>query len=217
MGFNDELSGQIVIDLETIAAPECAMWLDPVKPPANYKDPAKITAYCEEKRAEQIGKAALDADLCEIVAVGWQLPGESACVLTRQDADEGALIIQLAGMIAGRLMIGFNILNFDLPVLLRRAQLLEIPTPYLNLDRYRSPHVDLLERLTFNGKLTYRSLAFYCRRFGIPVTDSSSGADMAAMVATSDWLAVRSHCRSDVEKTAALAARLGWLKVAAAA
>jgi hypothetical protein len=113
--------------------------------------------------------------------------------------------------IGSRVVVGFNSLSFDLPVLIRRAQLLNIPYPDLNLDRYRTPHIDLLERLSFHGKLTMRSLKFYGRRFGLPVPDETNGKDIAALVAAGDWNAVSMHCAADVELTAALVQRLGWV------
>ena len=203
-------SDWVVLDIETVAAPDCAELLDPVKPPSNYKDPLKIAAYCEEKRADQIARAALEPDLCEVVAYGIY----SDAVLdtaTRQDWDEAQMLVWLWRRIGACRIVGFSILNFDLLVLIRRSQLLGIPVPDISLDRYRTPHLDLLERLTFNGRLTMRSLAFYCRRFGIAVEDTVTGADIADLVIAGDWAAIEAHVRSDVAKTAALAQKLGWL------
>jgi len=218
MAYDNELSGRIVLDLETVASPKAAEFLDPVRPPANYKDPAKIAAYCDEKQAERIATAGLEADLCEIVAIGVWAEDETVCtipVATREDMDEAALLAFAWEALADRAIVGFNSLAFDLPVLMRRSQLLGVPYRDVNLDRYRTPHLDLLERLTFRGALTKRSLNFYCRRFGIVVEDATTGADIAQLVAANDWQAVRHHCRSDVEKTAKLAHRLGWFRLPA--
>lgn len=218
MGYNDEEAGRIVIDIETVACPDAASFLDPVRAPANYKDEAKIAAYRTEKFTEQVSKAALEPDLCEVVAVGILLPDDPrpAVVSTRDQHSETELLALLWWAVGQRAIVGFNSLSFDLPVLIRRSQLLGVAFPTLNLDRYRTPHVDLLERLTFNGKLTYRSLGFYLRRFGIPHDDTVKGADIAQLVAEGRWEAVGSHCRADVEGTAALARRLGWLPQIAA-
>ena len=205
------LTDWVVLDIETVASPDCAELLDPVKPPSNYKDPAKIAAYCEEKRADQIARAALEPDLCEIVACGVQCGMEALHVESRATEEECSLIEWLWMILGNHRAVGFNILSFDLPVLIRRSQLLGIPVPDISLDRYRTPHLDLLERLTFNGRLTMRSLAFYCRRFGIPCEDTVTGADIAGLVVAGDWAAIEAHVRSDVAKTAALAQKLGWL------
>lgn len=214
MGYDNDLSGFVAIDIETMASPDAAAFLDPVRPPANYKDPLKIAAYCEEKQAERIANAGLEADLNEVVAVGWRVLGVPAGteVATRADATECQLLKAVFEAIGSRIVVGFNSLGFDLPVLIRRAQLLGIPYPELNLDRYRTPHIDVLERLSFHGKLTLRSLKFYGRRFGLPVPDETSGKDIAGLVAAGDWPAIEMHCAADVELTAALAARLGWIR-----
>lgn len=212
---------RIVIDIETVAAPAVESLLDPVRAPANYRDPAKIAAYQTEKLAEVIGKASLEPDLCEVVAVGWWREGDPVVQsLTRADQDEAGLITILMSHIFavddGATVVGFNCLNFDLPVLMRRSQLLGLTPPRFSLDRYRTPHVDLLEQLSFNGRLTYRSLAFYCRRFGIPVTDTIQGAEIPQLVAAGAWDQVQAHNAADVEKTAQLAHRLCYLKSAPA-
>lgn len=213
MGFNNELAGRIVIDIETCASPDAAAFLDPVRAPSTYKDPEKIKAYVKDKFAERVETAGLEPDLCEIVAVGWMCDGDDvASVYTRAEStDEWSLVEDIWEAIGTRAIVGFNVLGFDLPVLIRRSQLLGVKYPDLNLDRYRTPHVDLLEKLTFNGKLTYRSLGFYLRRFGLPHDDTVTGADIAGLVAEGRWEAVGAHCRADVQGTAALARRLGWL------
>ena len=207
-----ETTDYVVLDVETVASPDCATWLDPVKAPTNYKDPLKIAAYCEEKRNEQITRAGLEADLCEIVALGtWASQDDELRVETRRHHTEKAMIAWAWDAIGYRRVIGFNILTFDLPVLMRRSQYLSVPFPELGLDRYRTPHLDLLERLSFHGRVAMRSLAFYCRRFGIPCDDPVTGADIAGLVAAGDWMAIEQHVRSDIIKTRALAQRLGWV------
>jgi 3'-5' exonuclease len=217
MGYDNEFAGrQVVLDIETVGCPEAAAFLDPVKAPANYKDPDKIAAYCTDALTKQVEKASLEPDLCEVVAVGFRHPeyARASAVYTRLDGTESDLLALVWEAVDGRAVVGFNVLGFDLPVLVRRSQLLNVPHPTVNLDRYRTPHVDLLERLSFNGKLTYRSLAFYCRRFGIPCEDVTTGAEIASLVAAQDWPAVAEHCRADVDKTTALAVRLRWLRAA---
>ena len=68
-----------------------------------------------------------------------------------------------------------------------------------------------MQRLAYQGMLTYRSLAFYCRRFAIDVPDEVTGADIGALVAAGKWSQVHDHVRADVAKTTALARRIGVL------
>lgn len=201
----------VVFDLETVAAPDVADMIGPIHAPSHYKDIHKIRVYEIDKLAERIASASLEPDLCEIVAVGYDVGG-GPHAFTRAELDEAGLIATLWEAIVGRRCIGYNILKFDLPVLIRRSQLLDIPVPTMVLDRYKTPHVDLLERLSFNGAITYRSLDFYCKRFGLEVPcDEYQGRDIPGLVAEGDWAAVLKHCAADIEKTTALAQRLGVL------
>lgn len=216
MSYNDEqLWPRLVLDLETCALADADGFLEPVAAPSNYKDPEKIRAYQEEKRIELLGRCALDPDLCRVVAVGLWADTEKPEVwsLDEDDDDEEQLIGRAWKAIRqAQAVIGFNILGFDLPVLIRRSQYLGIAVPSINLDRYRTPHVDLMERLSFNGKLRYRGLDFYCKRFEIDVPDAHAGKDIAELIAGADWPAVVKHCEADVIKTRALAQRLGYIQ-----
>jgi 3'-5' exonuclease len=207
---------RLVLDLETFALAEADQYLEPVSAPANYKDPEKMRAYCDDRRAELLKKCALDVDLCTVVVVGYQLESETVpTVWTAEQLTEAHLLSLAWQRIADRAVVGFNLLTFDLPVLIRRSQYLGIPIPDINLDRYRTPHIDLIEKLTFNGKLKMRSLDFWCRRFGIDVADSYSGEDVDALVKAGNWTAVADHCRADVTRTRDLAVRLGYLAAGA--
>jgi predicted PolB exonuclease-like 3'-5' exonuclease len=108
--------------------------------------------------------------------------------------------------------IGYNTLGFDLPVLLRRSLYLGVPHPHVSLDKYRTNHIDLQMRLSYNGAIKFRPLSFYCKRFGIESDDETSGKDIGAFVAAGEWDKVAAHCRADVLKTTALAERMGLLK-----
>lgn len=223
MGFNGENahvvgSPWMVFDIETCPMPSCGEYLtDAIEAPSNYKDPAKIAAYIEEKRAKQIADAGLDLDLCEIVAIGWALPDAEVYAQTRETTSEADMLsgfwrfVQAVQRDSGNL-VGFNCLSFDLPILLRRSLYLGIPTPKVHLDKYRHEGViDVASVLTFDGRMTWRSLSFYAKRFGIPHDDSVKGEQIAQLVADGKWADVAAHVRSDVATTAALAQRIGLI------
>jgi uncharacterized protein YprB with RNaseH-like and TPR domain len=206
-----------IIDIETTGLPEAAEYAtEPISAPSNWKDPEKIAAYIAEKQAEQINKAGLDLDLCRVVAVGLQREGAVGVqVLTAGDeAEERGLLTALWSQllkIQHPVLVGFNHVGFDLPVLMRRSQYLNVAYPRLSLDKYRTPHIDLMAHLTWNGLVRARSLKFYARRFGIPFDDPVKGGDIPQLVDAGDWNAVIAHVSSDVELTAALARRIGVL------
>jgi len=207
----------LILDIETFALDDAAEYIDEPTAPANYKDQEKIAAYVADAKAKAISKCALDVDLCRIVAIGYSgIAGTGVEVCGHENQERGLLAeMWIAATKLGQYdgFCGFNILAFDLPVLIRRSQYLgvDVPRMALNLDKYRTPHIDLMERLSFNGKVKYRSLDFYCRRFGISVPDDTSGKDIDALVRAGDWAAVEAHCRADIQKTRLLAERLGVL------
>jgi predicted PolB exonuclease-like 3'-5' exonuclease len=207
----------LILDLETVAIADAADYLEPAAAPANYRDAAKIAAYVQEKTADRVASAALDPNLCTIVAIGFLLETHIRpdVILCPDERAERAALLEFWRLVAcdahqTRTTVGFNSLAFDLPVLMQRSRYLDIlPSRSLSLDKYRSPHLDLLQYLTFRGVIKAHSLAFYCKRFGIPVEDPDiTGADIAGLVARQDWEAVRRHCASDVLATCELAQRL---------
>ena len=206
----------IILDIETVAADGVAELAEPVSAPSNWKDPEKIAAYIADKQAEQTSRAALYPWTARVVAVGVIDADQGEHILTAADeaaeADMLRQVWQLAldhkeGLTAS--IVGFNHLAYDLPVLLSRSALLGVKAPAMSLDKYRSPHVDLMQRLTYNGAIPARGLKWFARRFGLPVEDTISGADIGGLYASGDWIGIRSHVLSDIRLTRALAERLG--------
>lgn len=210
----------VVFDCETVSIDSAAVYLEPACAPANYKDEAKIAAFIEQANREALAKAALDIDLARIVALGVigdtnQTP---QVLLAKDENDERALLTWFWDLVGTRrheqpTLIGFNCIGYDLPLMLRRSLYLDVATPRLPINRYRHDGIeDLMLALSFDGSQKFRGLSFYAKRFGLDVTaDDNTGKDIAALVAAGDWDAVTAHCRCDVEKTAALARRMGLL------
>lgn len=220
---------QYLDPLEPIAPPDLSL----ITAAKNLVDPAKVAAdiekrqqaaveahreQCqqqEQKRRELLDRCALDPDLCRIVALGvmredWDKP---MVMVPRTAEEEAAVLIQFWRELDNRVTIGYNHVGFDLPILLRRSLYLGVQAPMLNLDKYRSPHIDLQQRLSLNGTKPYRALNWYCKRFGLDVPcDEHSGKDIGQLVTEGKWTDVAAHCRADVLKTRALAERMGILK-----
>jgi hypothetical protein len=206
-------------DCETISITDAAEYLEPVTAPSNYKDPDKIAAYIETGTKKALTEAALDVDLARIVAIAWQT-NEAAEPFVRTCSDEHDERIALdsfwrhADLVPDQRLIGFRIRTYDLPLLIRRSQLLGVPYPDVNMDRYRSAQmVDLYDRLTFNGAVDGKKLVTYCKRFGITVDDDVTGADIAELVACGDWPRVKRHASADVSRVVALARAIGAIYV----
>ena len=202
------------VDIETAVNPKALDWLEPVKPDSRLKDPEKIKASIEEKTAERNEKLALDWDCCRIVALGHgEAEGKDHVIICRDEETEAAALDALAKRIVNaagvvRPLVSFNGFGYDLPVLMRRAQYLGVTFPLLSVDKYRSPHIDLMQKLSFNGAIKPHSLKFYASRFGMPVADDIQGSQIADLVREGAWEAVESHCRSDLALTRFLAQKL---------
>jgi hypothetical protein len=88
----------------------------------------------------------------------------------------------------------------------------------LDLGKFgRKGITDLYLDLTFNdghydqGAMR-RTLHAFCKRFGIPVDDTVTGADIPKLVEAGQWDQVEAHVRSDVQLTLALARVLGVVR-----
>jgi hypothetical protein len=217
MGLNNSGALRVLVDIETVALPEAEEFVDlsDIHAPSNWKDEAKIAQYCADKRRELIEKAALDFDLCKIVCVGyWQEDWNEPVVMALPEVvSEAYLICDFWRTLEDRTTVSFNGLEFDLPFLLRRSLYLGVQAPFINIDKYRTNHIDLIQRLSFNGNFKYRPLDFYCKRLKLDVPDDTcSGKDITALVAAEEWEKVKHHNRCDLYKVKALAERMGLLK-----
>lgn len=214
MGYNNLDALRFVIDIETAPLPDAAAYLEPAEPPSNYKDADKIAAYVREKNAENLSRAALDADLCRIVAIGWMREDatDPTVVYVDQPEHEESVLTEFWRDVNQHVTVGYNTIGFDLPILVRRSLYLGVTHPFVNLDKYRSNHIDLQQRLSYNGAMKFRSLSFYCKRFGIPCGDDSTGSQVGQLVIDGKWDEIAAHCRADVVKTKALAERIGLLR-----
>ncbi|NIN00530.1 MAG: hypothetical protein GTO24_21340 [candidate division Zixibacteria bacterium] len=147
------------------------------------------------KRDEALAKAPLDHDLGKIRTIGAASnDGEIAVGIVWKDEDESvpktfgnqknryafqvvpyeneAELIDAFwhNAVNHRLrMVGYNILNFDIPYLLRRSLDLGLwVPPKLNLRRYQiEPICDLMQILAHWDSRRYKSLKFICNRYGI--------------------------------------------------
>ena len=96
----------------------------------------------------------------------------------------------------------------------------DLGTDYIDVFLWHQPdsieeitkgeHIDLMEKLSFNGRIKAHSLAFYCKRFGIPHDDTLKGEDMPALAVAGEWEKIRAHVLDDVTSTYLLAQRLGY-------
>jgi len=215
MGYtppDDTGSDLLYFDVETAPMVGAADWIEPGDAPANYKDAEKIAAYIAAAQVKELEKAALDLDLCRVVAIGWALNDDPVQAVVNLPEQDMLTAFWSDVREPGRAVVGFNCLGFDLPVLVRRSQYLGVSMPYLNIAKHRHPGIlDVMQMLSFDGLVRARSQSFYCKRFGITggaVADTVTGADIGRLVEAGEWEKVRLHVESDVAKTRALYRRM---------
>lgn len=204
----------LIVDVEAVAIDRAEDYIEPVEAPSNYKDEAKIAAYIKDATAKAVDRCALDPDLARIVVLGCgDVDGDDTALICKNEQQEAAALrafwgraVNAAGVV--RTLISFNGFGYDLPLLVRRSQYLGVDHPVLNIDKYRSPHIDLMQVLTFRGAIKPHRLSFYCSRFGMAINDPYTGADIARLVRDGDWKAVEEHNLSDLGQTRFLAQKL---------
>lgn len=223
----------LVLDIETAPIPNAADFLPvgDIAAPSNYTDPVKIAASIEKQQQELIGKAALDLDLARIVTIGtWDQHHGTWVKTLESEAAEAAALSVLASALRrpsvdgnDAMLITFNGHKYDLPLLMRRARYLGVKFPEINLDRYKSPHIDLYDVLSMKrNDIKAHGLRWYFRRLGY--TDlleadplDKGGSDVGQAITEGRWDDVATHCRCDIEGTVRLARWMGILPAEAEA
>ncbi len=206
----------LILDLETCAIEGADQFIDPPSAPSNYKDPDKIAAYVAEERQKLVDRAALDLDLARVACLGYSFGNERRVINSFKNEDEErAGLTLLFNMIAAdrnTIIVTFNGRTFDLPLLQRRAWYLGLPPFKPNLDRYRSPHLDLYEALTMNGAVKAHGLSWYIKRLGwTDLAGTMPGSQVPQAIRDGKWAEVEAHCAADVQATERLARWLGLL------
>lgn len=166
---------RLFFDIETIANEKVLPIMPAPKAPANLKDPVKIAAALEEAKAEMIDKMPLDSDYGKIKLITFQVgfKGEPQAIYADNEQEEGQCLLEFwrAYIECGGRSVGFNILAFDLPFVVKRSMALGIrPSILPNLVKYRSePTTDLYMLLCGWDYRGGHKLKWIAKRYGIEV------------------------------------------------
>jgi len=210
----------MILDISTAPIPGVADFLVPAKdrePDANLRDPEKIAANKQEKYDKELTMAATQLDLAQITgAAMWTREKGLKIALTMgEQANEIKLLQALAKRIdqLDPSIITFNGLVFDLGLLMRRSLYLGVEMPVFNLDKFRTPHIDLYEILSMNGRTKSHTLQWYQKRLGYtdvkPLTGKQEG-EMTPESSPEMWSALAASLRFDAIATQRLAS---WMKI----
>lgn len=210
---------RVIVDIETYKNEENLFLMPEPKPPANLKDPSKIAEAVKAAKEEQQSKAALDMDTAVIVSIGMMdaATGKQKILVNSDlltgDEDERVMYLNEGQMLKefwrmaheyGGRIIGYNVLGFDLPIILRRSFALGVKASImLNLAKYRvEPVTDLMQILYNWGASKYRGLKLVSKLYlGEDDSDNVDGADVAAMVESGDAEALIAYQSRDLVLT----------------
>ncbi|PKN83356.1 MAG: hypothetical protein CVU46_17200 [Chloroflexi bacterium HGW-Chloroflexi-8] len=160
---------RLIFDIETIANLDTLRYAPEPEAPGNLKDPEKIAKAIEEKRQDQIDRAALDPDYGEIVTIGFSTSPKGEIQVLH--GDEKLMLEKFWNVFddcSGR-CVGYNILGFDLPYLLRRSMAVGVrPIILPILAKYRTDPVTDLMGILYNWNPA-KSLKQVAKIYQLPI------------------------------------------------
>lgn len=205
----------VYLDIETLPSPNPPT-LETIKAPANYKDPAKIQQYQQEKQEEEWRREALDSMKGSILCIGYQIDDDAPrCFMSGLDevGDESDLLRNFENAVieeCGRdrpEWVAFNGHGFDMPWIWRKAIKygLEFLPSMINFDRYRGNIIDPMRLWCphdYRGFVKLGDLAAY---LGIGVkTEGFDGSMVFDAWREGRLEEIAAYCRDDVQLLAAV-------------
>lgn len=171
----------------------------------------------EEYEQECLGKAALSAETGEVLAIGIRGVKDGQLQNVIWHGVEYDTLTHFWRLFndtrdRGRTMVGFNILEFDLPFLICRSWYLGVKVPGGVMDKWRwwpSFVVDLMQVWKLGRYRSYISLDMVARCCGLQgKTEGMSGADFAEAW-KNDRETAEAYLLNDLEITWNIGVRLG--------
>ena len=210
----------VFFDIETIPSQLPGMraeFIAAVTAPAKYSKPESIAEWLLENR-ESEGEAAwlktsFDGGVGHVCCIALAVDGGPArsyqvapdCYGKRKEEKQLLLdVFSDMNDIGRSVMVGHNIIGFDLPFIWKRCMVLGVKPPSWfprNPSRYSSELVRDTMLLWDQDQRTGSSMDRICRLLNIPGKGGVSGADVWPMVQAGDIDGVAEYCRADVERT----------------
>lgn len=180
---------------------------------------AKMTAY-SKAYADRLKLLSTTPEFCSICCFGWAVGGGEVKAAVVNNLDGEKKILEMFWDIAFKAdrIVGFNILAFDLPVILARSLILGVePSRHIDLSPYASNKLvtDIYTRRFGTRGNTDRKrpgkLKSLARLYGVqvPVEDVDGSKVAELMEDEKGRELVAEYCKSDVEITRELARK--WM------
>ena len=199
-----------------------------VTAPAQYKKADSIAEWLRENRDSE-GEAAwlktsFDGGMGHAVCIGFAVddgPALSYSVSDYTSREEEARNLSAffaeLGRIGQCVLVGHNVIGFDLPFLWKRCMVLGVKPPFWfprNPSKYSSEKVRDTMLLWDQEQRAGGSMDRLCKLLGIPGKGDISGADVWPMVKAGDIEGVADYCRGDVERTRSMFKRMTFAEAA---
>lgn len=218
-------SRHVYVDIETIPcqSPDYrAAVAEDITPPGNIKKPESIEAWLAENREsaadEALAKTSFDGGRGHVCTIAWaENAAEPRSAHAETLGDERAVIetfFAALGDYHSPIIVGHNVVAFDLAFLRKRAIVLGIRLPR-NLPRDPKPwdksvHDTMAMWAGFKERISLDAL---CGILGIPGKDGFDGSMVAAAWAAGEHDRIAEYCRADVNRVRAVHQRflaVGW-------
>lgn len=211
----------LLLDVSSAPIADAVSYLEPVSAPSNWKDEVKIAAYVAEKTAKELATLALDVDLAQVTGVAWWHTWDDRPQTEVANQAYNMTEADLLKIVADRIrqtrrVITYGGINFDLPLLMRRARWLGVDFPRLSLkvdynDPVNSPNPDLCEILSDRKWDRRKPLKFYIKRHGwTDISKPLSGSEEARVLESGRWAELEASLHHDITAIHRLSQ---WLKI----
>lgn len=144
-----------------------------------------------------------------ILSIGLRTPGTTRVWKLWEFPDEGEMISDFMRYflsIDDKIVVGFNILKFDIPLLLLKSRGLPEFEDFFRKINYANV-IDLFVILTHQRGGVLKGLDFYCKEFGINA-DLVSGLELTRLYENKEYGRFEKHFMEKLEATAELSRRL---------
>lgn len=202
---------KLIFDIETV--PDENM-LDDLKPEVslgNLKDPVKVAAKIKEWEKGQIKKMSVSPFMNQVISIqAWSTIENKFIEFDGYSTEAGKInfIMELIGL--HDLVIGHNIVGFDLTTIKMRAMVhgIILPGKFKALKKYSDfPFYDTMQQLAGWDSSQWKGLDWWCRRLGIE-GKSNHGSNVYQMWKEGKQSEIDEYCRDDVRATKELYDRI---------
>jgi DNA polymerase elongation subunit (family B) len=208
------MSKYLYVDIETLPdmspdALETAK--EGISAPSNYKDEKKIADYIEEKAQSALSKTSFDGLVGHICTIAWALDGCDPESVQIKDLDEERECLdkffRSLPQYKSLIWVGHNVVEFDIPFLLKRAFVLNVKLPPINsFPRNPKPwDRKVFDTMNVFGRV---SLDKAEKAIGFSGKNGMYGSDVYPNFCSGNFDLIESYCRDDVRRTRNIHRRL---------